>query len=238
MRKLLLAFLLAATCLAPLMAGPYDGGPSLVVLDPGHGGEDPGAVTGDVLEKDLALAFSLKIAEALEEKGVPVRLTRSDDSTLTLQERCDKANSSELPAGGYPILLSVHMNSAGNSTASGFEVYTRLPGHDQQMLDEHASDSLALTYASYDNEELNEACFSCSEDLAGRLCQAFARRFPSIRMRGVKSSDLWVLNASWMPAVLIEVGFMSNPDELERLCAPAFQEDFADLVADVVISLY
>lgn len=238
MRRLILAFLLAAICLAPLAAGPYDGGPSLVVIDPGHGGEDPGAVAGGVLEKDLALAFALEIAEALEARGVPVSLTRSDDSTLALQERCDTANSSELPAGGYPVLLSIHMNSAGSSAASGFEVYTRLPGHEQQMLDERTSDSLALAYAPYDNEELNEACYSCSVDLAERLCQAFARRFPSVRMRGVKSSDLWVLNASWMPAVLVEVGFMSNSDELERLCDPAFQEDSADLVADVISSLY
>ncbi len=91
---------------------------SLIIIDPGHGGADPGAVANGLLEKDLNLGISLKLKELLTGSGIPVRLTRESDQDLSLEARCDTANN--WPAD---LFLSVHCNGSPDPLAQGLEIF-------------------------------------------------------------------------------------------------------------------
>ena len=235
-RRLAIIAILVLLPLA-LWANPYRGEPSLVVIDAGHGGSDPGALGSAVQEKELTLSISLALADELAERGMATFLTRNDDSFLSLQERCGLANGSDFDIKGYPIFVSIHINSATNSEAEGFEVYVKTGDRRVAMLDEATSDKLALKYSSYTNAQLNAYKDIVSLSLADSICRAFGDTFPGIPMRGVKSGDFWVLNGTWMPSVLVEVGFISNPEEEERMATASFQEALASLIADAIEEL-
>ena len=115
---------LALLMLIPVMllANPYRGDVGTVVIDAGHGGSDPGALGQNVQEKDLTLSIALALQSGLEERGCTTLMTRDDDSTLSLEERCDVANSADFPIEAYPIFVSIHINSAHSEAAEGFEV--------------------------------------------------------------------------------------------------------------------
>ena len=76
-----------------------------------------------------------------------------------------------------------------------------------------------------------------SAQLAENICSAFASAFPDVNMRGVKSEEFWVLNATWMPSVLVEVGFISNSDEARRMADDGFQRTLASAIADALEAL-
>lgn len=236
MRRLVLSLLLVFLSLA-LQANPYSGDVGLVIIDPGHGGRDPGAVSGTLLEKDLTLSISRKLASELEDRGFSVMLTRDDDSYLELQERCDAANGADFELEDYPVFISIHINSSTNSSASGFEVYVRQSGRDVAMLGPGTSDKLALKYSSYTNRQLNDYEHLVSSRLAELVCMNFEDVFEDIPMRGVKSGDLWVLNATWMPSILVEVGFISNGEEAARMASGAFQNALVDVIASAIEEL-
>lgn len=233
---LFLAFFLALLCPLSVSANPYSGPVTMVVIDAGHGGSDPGALGTTVQEKELTLSISLALARELEDRGVPVTLTRDDDSTLSLQARCDIANGTSFGLSGYPVFISVHINSAENPAAEGFEVFVK-PERDVAMIDENSSNELVLKYSSYTNSQLNDYKDIVSRELAGNICEGFEKAFPSVPMRGVKESGLWVLNATWMPSVLVEAGFISNPEEEERMAESRFQQKLCEVIADAVLDL-
>lgn len=233
---LFLAFFLALLCPLSVSANPYSGPVTMVVIDAGHGGSDPGALGATVQEKELTLSISLALARELEDRGVPVTLTRDDDSTLSLQARCDIANGTSFGLSGYPVFISVHINSAENPAAEGFEVFVK-PERDVAMIDENSSNELVLKYSSYTNSQLNDYKDIVSRELAGNICEGFEKAFPSVPMRGVKESGLWVLNATWMPSVLVEAGFISNPEEEERMAGSRFQQKLCEVIADAVLDL-
>lgn len=233
--QVLLILLLLAT--APAAANPYSGEVALVVIDPGHGGSDPGAIGNGVEEKDLTLSISTLLCDELEERGYETAMTREDDTYLGLQERCDLANSLPFDISGYPVFVSIHINSAEASSARGFEVYVRDSSKQSLMLSPSTSDELALKYSSYTNHQLNSYHNAVSTRLATLITEEVASSFPQIRIRGVKSNDYWVLNATWMPSVLVEVGFISNSEEAEMMASPTFQENFASALADAISSL-
>jgi len=109
-----------------------------IVLDPGHGGKDPGAVgSGGTKEKDVALAVALKVAEKLRQAGVEVKLSRSSDIFLDLQPRCDIANSS-----GAQYFVSIHCNAATNRGAHGTETYCYRFGGQGEVLAKAIQDEL------------------------------------------------------------------------------------------------
>lgn len=234
MPKALLSLLLLLLALVPLAANPYAGDISLVIIDAGHGGRDPGAVSGGVNEKDITLAVALYLDEALKAKGMNTLLTRDSDVFLELQERCDVANSASFDLSGYPVFISIHANSAASADASGFEIYTRAASRRAAFISAAASDELILKYSSYTNAQLNNYANIVNARLASAITEEVVQAFPKQRQRGVKEGDLWVVNATWMPSVLIEVGFITNAEERRNLTSAKWQQEMAEAIADAV----
>ena len=172
---------------------------ALVVLDPGHGGSANGAEYGGVKEKDLNLSIARQAAGLLEEAGVTVLLTRTEDRDMGLYERTDLANGQQAD-----LFVSVHCNASGTvPTYQGIYTYY-FPGSGR-------GEKLART-------------------IQPPLCA-----ITGAIDRGVSKANFVVLRETEMCAVLVETGFMSNVEELTRLCDPAYQEKVAWGIAEGVI---
>ncbi len=237
MKRAVLFLLILIMCLLEAAADPFSTHVSAVILDAGHGGKDPGASANGLEEKELTLEIVMKLKAELEDRGYDVILTRSDDSYLELGERSDIANSADFDISGFPVFISIHINSAPSASASGFEVYVKRSDHDVAMLSASSGDKLMLKYAGYDNSSLNDFLNSADLRLASLICSGFSEEFPSLSMRGVKSEDFYVLNTAWMPAVLVEVLFISNRDDARMMADDGFQRSLASVIADAVDNL-
>jgi len=215
-----------------------------IVVDPGHGGHDTGALgpTG-LQEKELTLDVARRVAALLpDEAGVRVILTRSRDQFVELRERTALANRERAD-----LFLSIHVNAAPDGTATGMETY---------FLSNEATDGAARRAAEYENRliagegsarggspdvlrsilwDLSQSDF---QQESSRMAEAIqnnldrALRRPS---RGVKQAPFYVLGGAAMPAVLVEIGFISNPQEEQRLRDDGYRDRIARaLVAGIV----
>ena len=235
-KRAVLFLLILIMCLLKAAADPFSTHVSAVILDAGHGGKDPGASANGLEEKELTLEIVMKLKEEFEDRGYEVILTRSDDSYLELGERSDIANSADFDISGFPVFISIQ-NSAASASASGFEVYVKRSDHDVAMLSPSSGDKFMLKYAGYDNASLNYFLNRVNLRLASLICSGFSEEFPSLSMRGVKSEDFYVLNTAWMPAVLVEVLFISNRDDARMMADDGFQRSLASVIADAVDNL-
>ena len=235
MKKLSITLILLFLALC-LHANPFSGNVSLVVIDAGHGGKDPGAVSGGVEEKDIVLS----VAKALEKElqgFCDVILTRDDDTFLELQERCDAANSLSFDLSGYPVFISIHVNAAENPSASGFEIYIREKSRKLTLLSKSTGSDLISKYSSYTNSQVNAYINTVNAYLASKLEDSLSRAFPLMKDRGVKEGNLWVLNQTFMPSCLIEIGFITNDDERAKLTDSSWQKKMAAAIATAVKAL-
>ena len=199
-------------------------GRPIVLLDPGHGGRDPGApgVSGTSQEKQLTLAMAKELADILEERGrVRVALTREDDRYLTLEQRAGIAR--RLQAG---LFLSLHMDSAPNPLAQGATIYSlsdvassaeaarfaQAENGADGALSTEADDSVRAILADVALREQMEA----SAGLAERLLRRASGRL-ELRPRPHQFAAFHVLRRAETPAVLIEAGYISNADDEARL---------------------
>ena len=195
-------------------------GRPIVLIDPGHGGRDPGAtgVSGTSREKDLALAMSRELADLLEQRGrVRVAMTREDDKYLSLDQRAGIAR--RLQAG---LFLSIHMDSAPNPLAKGATIYSlsdvassaeaarfaQVENDSGEALSSEADDSVRALLADVALREQMEA----SAGLAERLLRRAAGRV-ELRPRPHQFAAFHVLRRAETPAVLIEAGYISNADD-------------------------
>ncbi|SHK80622.1 N-acetylmuramoyl-L-alanine amidase family protein [Rhodothermus profundi] len=193
-----------------------------IVIDPGHGGKDPGAVANGVREKDVTLAVALKLGEYLERLlGVRVVYTRKDDRFVGLRERGRIANE----AGGK-LFISLHCNALpGNRRVHGAETYFlglhKTEAARRVMERENSVVRLEEDPSQYDHfteQELilmtlaQSAYLRKSEKLAMLVQEQFARRVGRVN-RGVKQAGFYVLWSASMPAILVELGFLTNPKE-------------------------
>lgn len=231
----------------PPVDGPQDPGRPLVVIDPGHGGHDPGAsgvgLLGRVREKTLALGLARALrAELLSRGGIRVALTRSDDKFLVLQERSEIARRL-----GADLFLSIHADSAGDRAGvSGASVYT---------LSARASSEAAAGFAARENsaDMVNGVALADHDaevnailiELAQRRSQQRSEEFAGLILRegqGVlafhpqarRSAALVVLKAPDVPSALFEAGFISNPADAGRLASPDGQRLFAEAMARAI----
>ncbi|QXD17166.1 N-acetylmuramoyl-L-alanine amidase [Rhodocaloribacter litoris] len=193
-----------------------------IVIDPGHGGRDTGAIgAGGLREKDLVLAVARKLGQYLEERlGVRVVYTREDDRFIPLKERGHMANE----AGGK-LFISLHANASRNRSARGTETYF-LGMHKTaaaRAVMERENSVIRFEedqehYKNFDERDLirmqliQSAYMRQSEYLAGLVEQQFAERVGR-KSRGVKQAGFYVLWSASMPALLVELGFISNPEE-------------------------
>ncbi len=219
----------------PLFANPFKSDISLVVIDAGHGGKDPGAVSGKIEEKDIVLSVSTYLYDALKDK-VNCVLTRDRDEYLSLQERCDFANSQDFDVNGFPIFISLHVNAASSSSASGYEIYVKDEQKRLALLSSKTSNRLISIYAPYNNTIVNSYINSVNSHLAALVSSSINKAFPEHKNRGVKEGDLWVLNQTFMPSLLIEIGFITNEEDRAKLTNINWQKKMADAIASAILN--
>jgi N-acetylmuramoyl-L-alanine amidase len=212
----------------------------LVVLDPGHGGRQPGAVAADgTPEKAICLQVALRVARHLRQiKGVRVLLTRREDQTLSLRQRAEIAN--RLKAS---VFLSIHVNSSPRPGASGVETY---------FLSNGASDRRARLLANRENADLiqaEQAPTGVLEQIlkdadTGRMMGESARLARLVQSgmvdavggndRSVRQAPFAVLVRSGAAAALVELGFLTHAADLKRVKDPAHQDRLAQGLAQGV----
>lgn len=193
-----------------------------VLIDPGHGGEDDGAASRDpaLKEKNLTLSLAQEIAKHLEKAGMRVDLTRTHDTTLSLAERARLANKKKAD-----LFLCVHANHASNAEATGIETYV-LPacGYPGTADGSRARGWQIGNRNDYHNTLLG---FSIHSKLVAQT---------NTVDRGLKRQSFFVLRETSCPAVLLELGFLSNRAETLKMVTPAWQKQCADAVTAGVIA--
>jgi N-acetylmuramoyl-L-alanine amidase len=207
-----------------------------VVLDPGHGGSNPGAqgVTG-LREKQLTLSLANLVASRLRDRGIAVTLTRDGDRTLTLRQRVEIAN--RLPAD---VFVSIHANASQNRGQTGYETYvltTKGVDIDARALRAGATTprpgvdaDIALVL---DDVERGASQWESAE-LAARMQKALRDRRGAQGDRGVRQDAHHVLLGATMPAVLVEVGFIDHPIEGKQLADANVQALLAAAIAEAI----
>ena len=191
--------------------GNYDVLNKIVYLDAGHGGYDPGASYFGISEKSLTLAIQSRVKAKLESEGYQVVTTRTSDTYVDLTDRSRAANASE-----SDIFVSIHINASGSSAAQGIETYYYQP------------------YAEYPSRinatyHANPTRLSMSDTLANAI-QSSLINATGAQNQGVKRQTFAVLRETTAPAVLLELGFLSNPQEAARLNTSAYQETLANAI--------
>lgn len=204
-----------------------------IVIDAGHGGKDPGAIAKSGLtEKGLNLTVAKLIKEALEERGFKVILTRSGDIFLSLQERVDIAKRHNAD-----LFISVHTNSNRRRLVRGVEVYYLLPSR-------FDSEKQAISFAkegdfwpkglSFDARTILwdlalTKNYALSIESSRSLCTAFKNM--DFKVRSPKKAPFYVLRCAYVPAVLLEIGYLSNRYEEKLLRSRYYQKQIAEAVA-------
>lgn len=230
----LATFSLLAWGQTPKPAGVAAGPPRLkVMVDPGHGGDDGGARGPRGLkEKAAALDIGKAVAARLEAAGFEAVLTRDDDTFIPLWDRARAAN-----AQGADLFISLHLNAARAKAARGSEVFFLSLGKgddDEVAATENAGAGAApenpdSVVASILDDLAQKAFLQDSERLAVAI-QGKLNHLAGIKERGVKQAPFIVLRGAAMPAVLVEVAFISNPKEEEKLKDAAFRAKVADAI--------
>jgi len=211
-----------------------------VVIDAGHGGRDPGAIGyNGIREKDVVLATAKQLGQYIEERleGVSVMYTRSDDTFIELADRGKLANR----AGGK-LFISIHANSARAGAARGAETYILGTHRSEQARRVMELENSVIRfeqdterYEAFDQSDLimqtmtHSAYLRNSEQLASLIQGQFSERVHR-RSRGVKQAGFYVLWGASMPAVLVELGFISNPDEARFLSSERGQTYMASAI--------
>src|SRR5215472_7356448 len=194
---------------------------AVVVLDPGHGGQDSGAICGGVMEKDLTLDVARRVDRLLDSKGIATLMTRLGDSYISLVDRAafgNRANDS--------IFISIHFNEDNKPVASGVETY--YASH------QIASGSTLASWWPFFSRQPSNSPKPESQSLAGFIQEALVARTRSVD-RGTQAKQFFVIANVTSPAVLIEGGFITNKDELSKLASEDYRHQLATAVADGVL---
>ncbi len=183
---------------------PAKEGEVLVVIDAGHGGQDPGTNSGKVLEKDLNLAIALKLEALLKEKNIKTFMLRQDDTFVGLYDRPYIAN-----ALNATLFISIHHNGVDNTKISGTETL-------------------------YYPETKGDPSFT-GEKFAKLVQESLMNKLNSVNRKTIERPGLVVLKYTEMPAILAEIGFVTNPAELKKLIDPTYQQKAADALNEAII---
>ena len=213
-----------------------------IVVDPGHGGKDPGAIgqTG-LQEKDVVLAIGLHLTKKLkDELGIDAVMTRSTDVFIELQERTAIANQV-----GADLFVSIHANASLNRSASGVETYylnlaktekaAQLAARENGTSLEKVSLLQAVLFDLMANYKLNDSAH-LAEEVQKALYRRLADRYPPVKNLGVKQGPFYVLVGATMPSILAESAFISNDKEEKKLADPQYQEQIAEGILDGIIA--
>ncbi|MBN2379080.1 N-acetylmuramoyl-L-alanine amidase [candidate division WOR-3 bacterium] len=211
----------------------------LIVVDPGHGGKDPGAIgKKGTKESEMVLDVSKRLKKLLEAQGHTVLLTREEDKHVPLADRTKFANQKKAD-----LFLSIHFNANNSSSPNGFETYFlgshRLEYAKNVALRENASLKYDIGEKAYDPDEvLNDIIATLltnkfqkeSEELAGCIQDASVAK-TGFANRGLNQAGFYVLKGCSMPAVLVEGGFLSNPSEEAKIRESSYRQKVAEGIA-------
>ena len=213
-----------------------------IVVDPGHGGRELGASYGGLHEKTVNLDIARKLAFLLRRSGLEVTLTRSRDALVTLDERSRISNRAEAD-----LFISVHANAAANRSAQGVEIFYLAEEftHASRRYDDTSRAAELNRRNHYGSGGVESAAHMSpsllaqrrgeSRELAKHLERAMTRRL-GVPSRGLKQAGFSVLKWTCSPAVLVEVGFLSNPAEWAQLVKAGYRTRVAEALAEGILS--
>jgi N-acetylmuramoyl-L-alanine amidase len=220
----------------------------LVVIDPGHGGRDPGTnAAGVVAEKDLALQVAERLRQSLAARGANAELTRDSDVFLSLAQRTELANHA-----GADLFISIHMNSSPDAATAGIETYYLDNATDRATIRlARMENGVAGGYGAPGEPNLNYILTDLRQGYKANEAASLAQMIEAetvadvaaslgIRVNplGAKKGPFYVLVGADMPSVLVECGFLSNPAETRLLIQPRYQQALADGIAAAVIHYF
>jgi N-acetylmuramoyl-L-alanine amidase len=201
----------------PAPSAPF----AVVVLDPGHGGKDSGAVCGGVLEKDLTLDVARRIERLLDSEGVATLMTRLGDTYVSLADRAAFANRVR-----NCIFVSIHFNEDNKPVATGVETY--------YAAHQITAGSFLASWLPFLWRPLSESPNPESQNLAGLIQEALVARTRAVD-RGTQARQFFVIANVTAPAVLIEGGFLTNREDISRLASEDYRDQIAAAIADGIL---
>jgi N-acetylmuramoyl-L-alanine amidase len=210
-----------------------------IVVDPGHGGKDNGAIgQSGLLEKNLNLAISKRLTRILQKKySYRVSMTREDDRFIALDERGKIANEKDAD-----LFVSIHVNAAKRKGAHGIETYYLGRGSSDRARDTAKRENGELVYKVPDNDvqriltdmitnrKINDSSI-LARWIQDKLFLKMSKKYSIIKNLGVKEGPFFVLHSTKMPSVLVEVGFITNPKEELRLGKSQYLNKLAESIA-------
>lgn len=195
-----------------VMNSEASSGSYIVVLDVGHGGNDPGKVAGDVLEKDINLQISMKVKEELEKQGIAVIMTRCEDVGLyseedTNKKQADMKNRCELiNSSNANIMVSIHQNSYSDMSVKGAQVFYYEGSEEGKSIAENIQESIKNTVDSNNTRE-------------------------------AKANDsYYIMKNISIPGVIVECGFLTNIEEKMKLMDEKYQEEMAKAIVNGIVA--
>lgn len=207
----------------------------LIVIDPGHGGKDPGAVRGNVREKDIVIAVSKFLRDELID-NYDVLMTRDGDYFITLHERPNMGNKKRAK-----LFISIHANASASKAANGVEVFyfskksskyaERIASFENSFGDMFGENSSDIAQIS------GELMYNKNQEKSIELAKIICRNISSnvdFRNGGAHGANFAVLRGFDGPSVLVELGFITNPVEVKRLTNPTIQKSMAEQIAKSV----
>lgn len=222
---------------------PRDRSKKVIVIDPGHGGKDSGATGNGYMEKNIVLEIGLELSEQLKAMGYTVYMTRSTDVFIELKDRTKFANDKMAD-----LFLSIHANAipkgADANAAYGIETYFLSPGRSERAMRvaalENSEDMGAmgefgkLSFLNVLNTEKIIASNKLAIDIQKGVLNNLRKQFPNVKDNGAREAPFWVLVGAQMPAILLETGYISNPDESARIADHKYQKWMVEGMIDGV----
>ena len=195
---------------------------AVVVIDPGHGGQDSGAMCGNMLEKDLTLDVARRLDRQLQSKGLSTLMTRLGDNYVSLAERAGLTN--RVPDC---VFVSIHFNE-GNSDGKSTGIETYYADHQLMPV------TPVIAWLPFLQRAANQAPNFESQSLAGFVQGSLVAHTQAVN-RGTKPQQYFVIANVRHPAVLVEGGFINNKDELARLQSEQYREQLAAAICDGIV---
>ena len=201
----------------PSPPGPF----ALVVIDPGHGGQDSGTMKAGMVEKELTLDLAHRLQRQLQERGLATLLTRTDDSYVSLQDRTAMANDQQ-----QCVFVSIHFDEAGRPAATGIETF--YAAHPISLPERVASwlPFLQRTSSELPNVE--------SQSLATFIQESLVTHTQAMN-RGTRPQQFFVIANVRHPAVLVEGGFLTNKDDVVKLANNDYREQMATAISEGIV---
>jgi N-acetylmuramoyl-L-alanine amidase len=215
-----------------------------IIIDPGHGGKDPGAIGATGLqEKEVTLDIALRLKTMLDKvTGLNVIMTRKEDRFIGLHERTKMANQKS-----GKLFISIHCNALPNGTGTGFTTFFLKPARNENAMQTALRENAVIKYeeSSHEYQELNDENYILlamaqsefareSESLAG-IVQNQMRMNTGLKDRGVDQAGFYVLVNASMPAILVETAFLSTKREEKLLRTKKFRQQVAEALYDSIV---